>query len=59
MPTHRQTGRRCQFINRRDRPLSRVATAVRDWIIDEVRADAAEVGVMFPELGIPPLSRPG
>ncbi len=54
LPTHRATGRRCQFINRRDRPLTPVAAAVRDWMIDEVRADARAVIAMFPELGIPP-----
>ncbi|MDS9469949.1 LysR substrate-binding domain-containing protein [Paracoccus sp. MBLB3053] len=54
MPAHRATGRRCHFINRRDRPLSQIATAVRNWMIDEVRADAKAVVETFPELGIEP-----
>lgn len=58
LPTHRRTGRRCQFVNRRDRPLSRSATAVRDWIVDEIRGDVAQVIAMFPELGIGDISRP-
>lgn len=51
-PIHKVTGRRCYFINRRDRPLRPVAAAVRDWMIAEVTADCRAVATMFPELGI-------
>jgi LysR family glycine cleavage system transcriptional activator len=46
------TGRRCQFVHRRDRPPGPVAAAVRDWIIAEVRADVAGVAARYPELGL-------
>ena len=55
-PTHRATGRRCYFINRRERPLRPVAKAVRNWMIAEVRSDCRAVTEMFPELNIDLLS---
>ncbi|QDL90391.1 LysR family transcriptional regulator [Paroceanicella profunda] len=46
------TGRRCQFVNQRNRPLRPVARAVRDWMTLQLQADARQAAEKYPGLGL-------
>lgn len=46
------TKRHCQFVRSRDRPERPIVTAVRNWIIDRLDEDVAQVAQLYPELGL-------
>lgn len=55
------TGRHCQFVRARDRPLRPIVADVRDWIIARLGEDVAHVDGLYPELGLQAIlaRRPG
>lgn len=53
------TGRHCQFVRSRDKPLRPIVADVRDWIIARLREDAWQVAQLYPELGLDPLLERG
>lgn len=46
------TGRLCQFVSSRDKPRRAVVDGVRDWIIERLWEDTAEVAERYPMLGL-------
>lgn len=44
------TGRLCHLVNSRDRPVRSATADIRDWIIEETRADVAAIDRMYPAL---------
>ena len=44
------TGRTCQLIRPTHKPLRPVVSKIRDWIIEEARADLVAIGKMYPAL---------
>jgi len=53
------TGRLCHLVNTRDRPLRSAAADIRDWIIEETRADITTIDRVYPALHLVPRCRPG
>ncbi len=49
------TGRHCQFMRLRDKPLRPIVAALRDWITTQLRADIDAVAKRHPALGLPGL----
>lgn len=48
----RATGRHCQFLRSRDKPLRPIVAELRDWIIAQLNEDVRYVAELYPELGI-------
>ncbi len=48
----RTTGRHCQFLRSRDKPLRPIVAELRDWIIARLNEDVRYVAELYPELGI-------
>lgn len=48
----RVTSRRCCLVTPGNRPLRPVVENIRDWIIEEMRADIARVDALYPHLGL-------
>mgnify|MGYP006390229613 FL=1 len=48
----RVTSRRCCLIFANNRPMRPVVEKVRDWIIEEMRADIAQIDTAYPQLGL-------
>lgn len=48
----KMTSRRCCLVSPGNRPMRPVVENVRDWIIEEMRADIAEVDGLYPHLGL-------
>jgi DNA-binding transcriptional LysR family regulator len=46
------TSRRCCLVSPPSRPMRPVVENVRDWIIEEMLADIAEVDALYPNLGL-------
>ncbi|SMF25318.1 transcriptional regulator, LysR family [Tistlia consotensis] len=51
------TGRRCHLVHLKERPLRPVAAQLRDWIIEETRADVAAIDALYPQFGLARLCR--
>lgn len=49
------TGRHCQFMRLRDKPLRPIVAALRDWITQRLRADIDAVAARHPGLDLPAL----
>lgn len=48
----RTTGRHCQFVRSRDKPLRPIVAELRDWIVARLNEDVRHVAEFYPELGI-------
>jgi len=46
------TGRLCHLVRSRDKPRRAVVDGVRDWMIERMREDVAEVAERYPDLGL-------
>lgn len=46
------TGRHCQFVRLRDKPLRPIVADVRDWIIARLGEDVRRVAELYPDLGL-------
>jgi DNA-binding transcriptional LysR family regulator len=46
------TGRICEFLSPRNRPMRPVAAEIRDWIIEQMRAEIAKIDRLHPRLGL-------
>jgi DNA-binding transcriptional LysR family regulator len=55
----RVSARRCCLVTPANRPVRPVVENIRDWIIEEMRADIAQVDVLYPHLGLAGLIEPG
>jgi DNA-binding transcriptional LysR family regulator len=55
----RMTSRRCCLVSPGSRPVRPVVENVRDWIIEEMRADIAQVDALYPHLRIAALVESG
>ncbi len=53
------TGRLCHIIRSRKRPLRPAVSDVIDWILEQTKADLAQVDEKYPELGVPELVQGG
>ncbi|WP_095102448.1 LysR family transcriptional regulator [Pseudomonas sp. Irchel 3A5] len=53
------TQRRCCLVTPANRPVRPVVESVRDWIIEEMRADVAKVDALYPHLGLSGLLQSG
>ncbi|WP_029356834.1 LysR family transcriptional regulator [Bosea sp. 117] len=49
-PRVKVTGRHCQFVRSRDKPLRPIVAEVRDWIIARLAEDVRHVAELYPEL---------
>ncbi|MET0125924.1 MAG: LysR substrate-binding domain-containing protein, partial [Pseudomonas caspiana] len=48
----RVTSRRCCLVTPASRPVRPVVENIRDWIIEEMRADLLQVDALYPHLGL-------
>ncbi|SER49589.1 DNA-binding transcriptional regulator, LysR family [Pseudomonas sp. NFACC02] len=48
----RVTARRCCLVVPANRPVRPIVENVRDWIIEEMRADVLEIDALYPHLGL-------
>jgi DNA-binding transcriptional LysR family regulator len=48
----RKTGRLCQLVNSRRKPLRPAVAEIRDWIIAEMRSDVRLIERLYPNLGL-------
>ncbi|MCK0197146.1 LysR family transcriptional regulator [Ancylobacter sp. 6x-1] len=46
------TGRHCQFVRAREKPLRPIVADLRDWVIARMRADIEAVGERYPALNL-------
>ncbi|NOJ45356.1 LysR family transcriptional regulator [Bradyrhizobium archetypum] len=46
------TRRICEFLSPRNRPMRPVAAEIRDWIIEQMRAEIAKIDRLHPRLGL-------
>lgn len=46
------TSRRCCLVSPNTRPMRPIVESVRDWIIEEMRADIAQIDAAYPKLGL-------
>lgn len=53
-----RTGRMCQLVRSRDKPVRPIVTAIRDWIIAEFVSDLRAVDKLYPKLGLDPQQWP-
>lgn len=51
-PGVKVTGRHCQFVRSRDKPLRPIVADLRDWITARLDEDARHVAQLYPELGL-------
>ncbi|SCW81610.1 LysR family transcriptional regulator [Ancylobacter rudongensis] len=51
-PGVKVTGRHCQFVRSRDKPLRPIVADLRDWITARLSEDARQVAQLYPELGL-------
>ncbi|MBS9478391.1 LysR family transcriptional regulator [Ancylobacter radicis] len=56
-PRATASGRHCQFLRLRDKPLRPIVADLRDWIITRLRADLDAVAERYDDLGLAPLLR--
>ncbi len=47
-----RTGRLCQLVHSRARPMRTAVAEIRDWIIVQTRSDVGALDALYPELGI-------
>src|SRR5262249_47656446 len=53
------TNRTCYLLHSAAKPLRAAAAEIRDWIVEEVRTDVAEVGRLYPGLRVDELLNGG
>lgn len=58
-PGVKTTGRHCQFVRSRDKPLRPIVADVRDWIIARLHEDVRSVAELYPELELDEHLKPG
>ncbi len=46
------TRRICELVHPRSRPIRPIAIEIRDWIIEQLRAEVAEIDQLYPRLGL-------
>ncbi|WP_310206149.1 LysR family transcriptional regulator [Ancylobacter sp. 3268] len=55
----RTTGRHCQFVRSRDKPLRPIVADVRDWMIARLGEDVRHVAALYPDLRLDALLERG
>ncbi len=58
-PSVRVTGRHCQFVRSRDKPLRPIVADLRDWFIARLGEDVRQVAQLYPELQLEALLERG
>lgn len=58
-PAVKATGRHCQFVRSRDKPLRPIVAELRDWIIARLDEDVRHVAQIYPELQLEALLERG